>query len=196
MVKIDNAVKVVKIYDENHKVIGNKKIDDTLKTPESYRTIPLRKEYEEVLKDFKESEKKRLGKLFREDNYVFLNRNGEPYTPEILTNKMPVFTEKWGLPHITPYGLRHSFASLMAKLGVKETVLKVMMGHKDISTTHRYYIHLTDEDIMEEIMNVVSDKSTASTNDSTNEILMKKMDELMKMMKNNNLQNNYLTRIA
>lgn len=186
MVKIDNAVKVVKSYDKNHKVIDNRKIDDELKTPESYRTIPLRKEYDKILRKYKEKEKKRLGKYFKEDGYVFLNRNREPYTPEILTNKMPEFTAKWNLTHITPYGLRHSFASLMAKIGVKESVLKVLMGHKDISTTHRYYIHLTDEDIMQEVMDKTKEKQELQQVNDTNVMMLEKINEIMKLMQMSN----------
>lgn len=189
MIRIDNAVKVIKIYDENHKVIGSKKIDDELKSPEAYRTLPLRKEYDKALRDFKDNEKKRLGKYFREDGYVFLNRNREPYTPEILTNKMPEFTAKWKLPHITPYGLRHSFASLMAKLGVKESVLKVLMGHKEITTTHKYYIHLTDEDIMQEVMyktNEKQDKQSEQQLNDTNIMMLDKINEIMKLMQMSN----------
>lgn len=189
MIKIDNAVKVVKVYDENHKIIGGKKIDDELKSKEAYRTLPLRKEYDKVLREFKEKEKKRLGKYFREDGYVFLNRNREPYTSEILTNKMPEFTAKWKLPHITPYGLRHSFASLMAKLGVKESVLKVLMGHKEITTTHKYYIHLTDEDIMNEVMfktNEKKEKSNEQQLNETNVMMLDKINEIMKLMQMSN----------
>lgn len=188
MIKIDNAVKVIKIYDENHKVIGSKKIDDDLKSPEAYRTLPLRKEYDKALRLFKENQKKKLGKYFREDGYVFLNKNREPYTPEILTNKMPEFTAKWKLPHITPYGLRHSFASLMAKIGVKESVLKVLMGHKEITTTHKYYIHLTNEDIMQEIMFKTNEKQVdkEEQTNNTNVMMLDKLNEIMKLMQINN----------
>lgn len=180
LVKIDNAVKDMKIYNEEHEIIGHLKTDDTLKTPESYRTIPLNKEDEKVLLEFKQKEMKRLGANFKEDGYVFLNRFGNPYTSEILTNKMPDFLKKWNLPHITPYGLRHSFASLMARLGVVESVLKVLMGHSDISTTHKYYIHLTDEDIMQEIIDKVENKvDTRESVKETNDRL-EKMEQMMK----------------
>jgi len=178
LVKIDNAFKDIKIYDKNHNIIGHEKKDDTLKTPESYRTIPLSKEDEKELLKFKEKEMKRLGKSFREDGYVFLNRYGRPYTSEILTNKMPSFLLKWKLPHITPYGLRHSFASLMAKLGVSEAVLKVMMGHTDISTTHKYYIHLNEYDIMQEMIEKVENKEKENANETNKRL--EKMEEMMK----------------
>ena len=102
---------------------------------------------------------------------------------------MPEFTAKWKLPHITPYGLRHSFASLMAKLGVKESVLKVLMGHKEITTTHKYYIHLTDEDIMNEVMfktNEKKEKSNEQQLNETNVMMLDKINEIMKLMQMSN----------
>lgn len=155
-VVIDNAFKVFHIYDENHKIIGSENKDDILKTKESYRTIPLLEEDQAVLRKFKESERKRLGSAFKEDGYAFLNTLDEPYTSQILTNKMPTFLRKYQLPHITPYGLRHSYASYMAKIGVKESILKTIMGHSEISTTQKYYIHLTANDLIEEVSKKVS----------------------------------------
>lgn len=149
---IDNAIKDFKIYNNNHEIIRHEKRDDTLKTPESYRTLPLEKDDEKLLLEFKKKEQKRLGKNFSEDGYIFLNMRNGPYLPEILTNKMPFFLEKWDLPHITPYGLRHSKATLWAKKGIKTDILKIMMGHSDIATTYKYYIHLTEQDVMEEVM--------------------------------------------
>jgi integrase len=156
VVTIDNAVKDIKIYDSNHNIIGHEKKDDTLKTLESYRSIPLQKGDEEALLKYKQIEMKRLGGKFSEDGYVFLNRDNRPYTSEILTNKMPMFLDKYKLPHLTPYGLRHSFASYMAKIGVKESILKTIMGHSDISTTQKYYIHITENDVIDEVIDKLS----------------------------------------
>lgn len=181
IVTIDNAYKDIKIYDDNHNIVAHKKADDTLKNNGSYRNIPLQKEDETALRHFYETEKVRLGNKFDENGYIFLNRYGRPYTPEILTNKMPVFLKKWNLPHITPYGLRHSFASLYAKKNVNSNVLKTMMGHTDISTTHKYYIHLRDSDLAEE----VKEKFNTETKNDNTELLLNIQDMLLKMQKDN-----------
>lgn len=184
--KIDNAFKDIKVYDENHKIIGHKKVDDTLKTPESYRTIPLEKEDEIILLEFKEAEKKRLGSDFKEEGYVFLNKENRPYTSEILTNKMPDFLKKWELPHVTPYGLRHSRATDWARKGIKPDILKVMMGHTEIGTTQRYYIHLDDEDVMNEVKEKMQAKDRIY-----NDALLEMVEKLVKevLIKNLVMQN-------
>lgn len=45
---------------------------------------------------------------------------------------------------ITPHTLRHSFASSLIRQGVPLTVVKELLGHKDVSTT-MIYIHHSDE---------------------------------------------------
>lgn len=54
---INNAVKDFPIYDENMKVIGHKRHDDRLKTPESYLRIPLNPRLKEILLKHKERQK-------------------------------------------------------------------------------------------------------------------------------------------
>ena len=59
-------------------------------------------------------EKCRLdGKKWHESDYVFQNQLGNPYTPERLPRKIQEFIKKYKLEHMTVYGFRHSFATLM-----------------------------------------------------------------------------------
>ena len=88
---------------------------------------------------------KKSGKKWNESDYVFLNTEGTPYVPERLTNKMPKFIKKYGLEHMTVYGLRHSFATFNSEKGMDRVVLKELMGHAEFETTDFYYIHITEE---------------------------------------------------
>ncbi len=45
---------------------------------------------------------------------------------------------------VTPHTLRHSFASSLIRAGVPLTVVKELLGHKDVSTT-MIYVHHSDE---------------------------------------------------
>jgi len=51
---------------------------------------------------------------------------------------------------MTVYGFRHSFATLMSENGMKEEVLKEIMGHSDYETTQCYYIFISDKRKKEE----------------------------------------------
>ena len=148
IVHIKNAYKDIIIYDDNMKVIGHERRDGELKTPESYRDIPMHPRLKRILlmiKAERMEEYQKLGKKWGENDYIFLNQNGEPFVSENLTNKMPQFIKKYNLEHLTTYGLRHSFATLCSTLGMPPEVLHVIMGHADFDTTRKYYIHITEE---------------------------------------------------
>lgn len=128
--------------------IGHERGDGDLKTPESYRDIPLHPRLKRLLlmiKSARMEEYQRQGKKWNETDYIFLNQDGRPFVSENLTNKMPQFIKKYNLEHLTTYGLRHSFATLCSTLGMPPEVLHVIMGHADFDTTRKYYIHITEE---------------------------------------------------
>ena len=98
------------------KKIGHERGDGELKTAESYKYIPMHPRLEIILlmlKAKKMVEYKAKGKKWNENEYVFLNIYGLSFVPENLTNKMPQFIKKYDLEHMTTYGLRHSFATLV-----------------------------------------------------------------------------------
>ncbi len=148
IVHINNAYKDIILYNENMKKIGHTRGDGDLKTAESYRNLPMHPRLKRVLlmiKVARMEEYQRLGKKWDENEYIFLNEDGQPFVSENLTNKMPQFIKKYKLEHLTTYGLRHSFATLCSTLGMPPEVLHVIMGHADFDTTRKYYIHITEE---------------------------------------------------
>lgn len=148
IVHINNAYKDNEIYDDNMQKIAHERGDGDLKTPESYRDIPMHPRLKRLLlmiKSARMEEYQRQGKKWNEFDYIFLNQDGRPFVSENLTNKMPQFIKKYNLEHLTSYGLRHSFATLCSTLGMPPEVLHVIMGHADFDTTRKYYIHITEE---------------------------------------------------
>lgn len=155
IVHINNAYKEWEVYDDKMVKIGHKRGDGDLKTPESYRDIPMHPRLKRLLLMIKSErmiEYQRMGKKWNEHEYIFLNEDGNPYVSENLTNKMPKFIKKYSLEHLTTYGLRHSFATLCSTLGMPPEVLHVIMGHADFDTTRKYYIHITGERKKNEMM--------------------------------------------
>lgn len=148
IVHINNAYKDWIIYDDNMVKIGHKRGDGELKTSESYRDVPMHPRLKRLLlmiKAMRMEEYQKQGKKWDDNDYIFLNQNGEPFIPADLTDKMPKFIKKYKLEHLTVYGLRHSFATLCSTLGMPPEVLHVIMGHSDFDTTRKYYIHITIE---------------------------------------------------
>lgn len=114
------------------------RFDDKLKTTDSYRKIPFslndrikkilldhKKEQQEIFKNAR-AIKDRHWK-WNEEQYTFLGRNYYPYVPESLSNALRQFRAKYNLECVTPYGLRHSFATYWSEKGMDDVVLQELM---------------------------------------------------------------------
>lgn len=148
---ICNAYKDFCIYNEFMEVIGHERRDDILKTPESYRHIHLDPILKKALLNHKKRQQelfKRLHKKWTENEYVFLNKNNQPFVSDTLSKNMPRFLKRHkdaGLEHLTVYGLRHSFATHCRELGMEPEVLAKLMGHTEYETTQKYYVHISKQ---------------------------------------------------
>lgn len=154
MIRVNNAHKDVTLYDYDFNIIGHTYIDDNLKTDESYRDIPMTDRLKQLLWQIY-IERKELrakeNKIFDPSKeYVFLNTIGTPYLPERLDGKLKSIIEKYNLEHMTVYGFRHSFATLMSENGMDKEVLREIMGHADFETTDFYYIFISEKRKKEE----------------------------------------------
>lgn len=155
IIQIRNAFKQVALYDNDLKKIKNVRTLGDLKTIQSVRDIPLHPRLKKLVLKIKAErivECQKTGKEFSEDDFVFVNENGEPFVPERLTNKMPKFIKKYGLEHMTVYGLRHSFATLCSSEGMPPEVLHIIMGHSDFDTTRKFYIHISEARKQQEML--------------------------------------------
>ena len=171
LIRVRNAHKDITIYDYNFNIIGHEYIDDDLKTEESYRDIPitprLKNMFLQIYTERKELIEKE-GKIFDPSKeYVFLNTLGKPYLPERLDIKLKSIIKKYNLEHMTVYGFRHSFATLMSENGMDKEVLMEMMGHSDFETTDFYYIFISDKRKQEEFKKAYA-KSFSETSNSEN----------------------------
>lgn len=151
---INNAYKDFPVYDENMKVIGHERRDDRLKTPESYRRIPLNPDLKELLLKHKQKQKeifkksraiKNKGRKWSESEYIFLSRTYNPYVADTLSSALPELCKKYNVITYAPYDLRHSFATFCSENGMEEIVLMHLMGHTDFNTTKKYYIKVSSK---------------------------------------------------
>lgn len=69
-----------------------------------------------------------------------------PFGKVAFNNRFQKHLKECGLSNkgVTPHTLRHSFASSLIRQGVPITVVKDLLGHKDISTT-MIYVHHSDD---------------------------------------------------
>ncbi|EGO2633476.1 tyrosine-type recombinase/integrase [Enterococcus faecalis] len=95
--------------------------------------------------------------------FTYTTQKGElnqPLHPDYLNNKLNALERKYGLPHIVPHGLRHTFVSDLLNEGIDELVIKSLVGHAETSNiTRNVYGHAKSDKqvetmkLLEEIRN-------------------------------------------
>ncbi|MDY6148982.1 MAG: tyrosine-type recombinase/integrase [Porphyromonas sp.] len=106
--------------------------EDTPKTPNSLREIPLNRALRRTLRP--------LLQVVRRDNYILTN---EPYPTEPRTYREYYrrLMNSLGIPAMKFHGLRHSFATRCIECGCDYKTVSVLLGHANISTTLDLYVH-------------------------------------------------------
>lgn len=133
---------------ENRVNGGGKVVVKAPKTVNGNREILVGSEVMAALRQAKaeyDAQKAAYGIGFQDLGYVIRNKNGRPYHPDSLTKKWLRFVAKNNLTHIRLYDLRHTNATSMIGAGVPTKVVSERLGHADINTTLKYYVHTTPE---------------------------------------------------
>lgn len=188
---VHNAFKDFPIYNESAEIIGHYRENDDLKTAESYRTLPIHPRLKKLLIEHKakqQAEFKRLHLKWSRKTAIFLNRYHQPYIAENLSKCMRAFRDKYNLEYLTPYGLRHSFATFLSEQGMRDIVLMKLMGHAEFSTTQKYYIFVSDERKKIEYQKAWGYDTNNKPISNDNSLLLKYQKEMMQ----NELLTSYL----
>lgn len=118
---------------------------------DSYRTNPMTQRMARVLKS-----------IPRTSIYVFPGPQGGPQNPNTwaqkFERKMEAAHREVGLPILTPYELRHTFATHLKRMGVDRYIIQLLMGHSSVDVSEKHYIHLDIEDIRKAISGEKSSK--------------------------------------
>ena len=72
---------------------------------------------------------------------LFIKEDSTPMNPDSLTDWTSNFVKKNKLPHFTPHSLRHTHATLLIAEGVSIPTVSRRLGHSDITTTSKIYVH-------------------------------------------------------
>lgn len=89
----------------------------------------------------------------KENDYLFLNNNGNPLTTsgiEYIINK--ILKQSNLNIKLTPHTLRHTFATHMLNEGADLMTVKELLGHSNISTTG-IYTHVSNEQLRKTYLN-------------------------------------------
>ena len=102
------------------------------------RLVPIGEVAQNAIREYlKEARPALLGNS--QSNYLFLTRNGKPFTRQGFWKLIKKYTLATGIQkNISPHTLRHSFASHLLERGADLRSVQMMLGHVDISTTQIY----------------------------------------------------------
>lgn len=124
------------------------------KNENARRSIPLTDAARQVLADQKE----RTAHL--DSEWIFCNQIGSMPKQSLTKKYFSELREALGRPDVTPYGLRHTFVSML-KLAVPEQMIKTLIGHSASMSTLQTYGHAIEGD--QEVMAAALDAALAST---------------------------------
>src|SRR5262249_15097033 len=116
------------------------------KSARGRRTISLSPSVIEVLKEHRRHQLEMRMKLGQGkppgDALVFARWDGQPRTPNVLTDKFSNAMSAIGLPHATLHTLRHTHASMLIRSGMDIVTISRRLGHSSATITLGVYGHL------------------------------------------------------
>ena len=116
------------------------------KTGES-RVVPISARLCSLLLSLKKSQEEKYGAKLLPTSFIFGNDTDpyKPIRPDSVTRHVRKFVEANGLPDVSPHDLRHSAATLALESGADLKDVQTLLGHKDPSTTLKFYTGVSEE---------------------------------------------------
>lgn len=141
---IDFVAGVVHIRDNMVKGKDGKPVIKTPKSASGTRDIAVGSNVLSALSAAREAyDKAKTSPGFHDDGFVVCQENGKHFMPDSMTQKWERFMIAKGLSHVRLHDLRHSCATAMIDAGVDAVTVKDTLGHADVTTTMKFYVHST-----------------------------------------------------
>jgi len=112
------------------------------KSDRALRTIDITKKDAALfrllrIQQIKDKLKRKPENPYKDEGYVFANKDGSPLTPMRVTHVWDKLREKLGV-NVTFHGLRHTCATLWLKNGIPIHIVAHRLGHTEETITWRY----------------------------------------------------------
>ena len=147
-VKVRDNYGKITYYDDNFEKIESKFEEKDLKTPSSYRNIPLQKWLNNLMYTYMlyiMQQKGYTNKEQLDDKYIFMNSLGHALSSDYLWDTLDKILKRHNFKHLSVYQLRHLFATRCIDVNIPVNQIKQYLGHALASTTMDYYVEY-DED--------------------------------------------------
>jgi integrase len=122
------------------------------KTKGSIREFVVEDEIMDILKAHMRKQAKlkmkarMLTKDILEEKFVFCRPNGYPYIQKTIINRMSRLLKQTTIKKdATPHIFRHTHISMLAESGVDLPTIMRKVGHDDMDTTMKIYLHVTEK---------------------------------------------------
>lgn len=116
------------------------------------RLVPVSTSVEREMSFYVDGARKSTPIVKGNEDFVFLNRRGQPLTRVMIFTIIKQLSESIGLKkNISPHTFRHSFATHLIEGGANLRAVQEMLGHESITTTE-IYTHLDKSFIREAII--------------------------------------------
>lgn len=120
-----------RIYLKNEDGGSSKVIISTPKSDRSIRTIPISQNIVKLLEQYQ-----------THNEAFFLTGMEEKYMePRVYREYYNRLVQKYDMHYVSFHGLRHTFATRCIEAGCDYKTLSEILGHADVSTTMRLYVH-------------------------------------------------------
>ena len=150
----------IHVYKKIIRISGLGLVESEPKTEKSKRTVTMSPFLEELLRKVQGTQ---IGQRdYLEDGwvnsgYVFSQPNGTAIDPDLITKAFKKMVKEVGMPHLTPHGLRHQYATAAREAGIEMGIISRNMGHASVAITEDIYAHITSA-VMEEAAKKIESK--------------------------------------
>ena len=141
---VQRSIQRVPIF-EGDKIVKYEVIEQTPKTKNSNRTIPIPLNIISKLKKHKKEQNQLIlyaGEAYTNNNYVLCNKLGNIIDDKKPGRNLKSILKKLDIEPMKFHALRHTYATRLFEAGVAPKTVQHLMGHADIQTTMNIYTHV------------------------------------------------------
>ena len=139
-ITVDETVRRLTNYDAKPGEPKTIMVFNDTKTESSYRELQL----PGFLRDLIDEQRRMFALKFhlpQEDDFIFFSSNGNMLDPDNLHHHFRGILQKLNLEQLKFHAIRHTFASRSIEQGVDVSTVSGILGHSNVTTTTRFYVH-------------------------------------------------------